>query len=42
MPAQPLMHPPALVDDRVTVIDQQLQLAKRLLVRTGPAESRLA
>ena len=42
VPAQPLMSSPALVDDRVAVIDQHLQLAKRPLVRPGPAQIRLA
>src|SRR5262245_39320249 len=42
VPAQPLMRTSALVDDRVSVIDQQFQLTKRLLVRTRSAQPRLA
>ena len=42
MPAQPLMHPSTLVDDRVAMVDQQLQLSKRLLVAAWPSEPRLA
>ena len=42
MPAQPLLRPAALVDEIVAVVDQQLQLAKRLLVRPRPAQVRLA
>jgi hypothetical protein len=33
VPAQPLLRPAAFVDEIVAVIDQQLQLPKRLLVR---------
>ena len=42
VPAQPLMDASALVDDRVAVIDEQLRLAVRLLVRPRPTEFRFA
>jgi hypothetical protein len=42
VPAQPLMHAAALVDDRVAMIDQQLQLAIGLLVRTRTTRARFA
>ena len=33
VPAQPLLRPTALVDKIIAVIDQQLQITKRLLIR---------
>jgi len=32
---QPLLRAPSLVDEIIAVVDQQLQIAKRLLVRAG-------
>jgi hypothetical protein len=42
MPAQTLMRPPPLIDEIVAVIDEQLQLTKRLFVGPRPAQLRLA
>src|SRR3954447_8459255 len=42
VPAQPLVHAPTLVDDRVAMVDQQLQLPERLLVSAWPCQPRLA
>jgi hypothetical protein len=39
VPAQPLLHPPPFVDEIVAVVDEQLQLPKRLLIRARPAGS---
>jgi hypothetical protein len=41
VPTQPLLRPPALVNEVVTMVDQQLQLPKRLLIRARPAQTRL-
>src|SRR5205809_1113335 len=42
MPAQPLLRTPPLVDEVVSVVDKQLQIAKRLLIRARPTQPRLA
>jgi hypothetical protein len=42
VPAQALLDAPALVNDRVATIDQQLQLPKRLFVRARPTQTGLA
>jgi hypothetical protein len=42
MPAQPLLCAPALVDEVVTVIDQQLQLLQPPLAGTRMVEARLS
>jgi hypothetical protein len=36
MPAKSLLRPSALGDEIIAMVDQQLQLAKRLLVRARP------
>src|SRR5215213_6080935 len=41
MPAQSLMHTSTLVDDRVAMVDQQLQFAKRLFINAWPSQTRL-
>src|SRR4051812_33688318 len=41
MPTQPLLRPPPLVDEIIAVIDQQLQLAKRLLIGPRATQARL-
>ena len=41
VPAQPLLRPPALVDEVVAMVDQQLHLAVALLVGAGPTQVRL-
>src|SRR5215207_7669758 len=41
VPAQSLLRPAPLVDEIIAVVDQQLQLAKRLLVRARSAQPRL-
>ena len=41
MPTQPLVRAPALVDEVVAVVDEQLQVAEDLLVRPRPAQLRL-
>ena len=42
MPTQPLLRAPALVDEVVAVIDQQLQLAQPLLTRARVIKAWLA
>ena len=42
VPAQPLLRPTALVDEIITMIDQQLELTKRLLIRARTTQPRLA
>lgn len=41
MPAQPLLRTAALVDEVVAMIDEEFQLAQRLLVLARPFEPRL-
>ena len=41
MPTQPLLRPPPLVDEIIAMIDQQLQVTKRLLVRARATQPRL-
>jgi hypothetical protein len=42
MPAQPLLGPPPLVDEIVTVVDEQLQITEDRLARPRPRKPRLA
>jgi hypothetical protein len=38
VPAQPLLRPPPRIDEIVAAVDEQLQIAKGLLVEPWPAE----
>jgi hypothetical protein len=42
VPAQPLLDPSPFVDDVLAVINQELEIPKRLLVRAGAAQPRFA
>jgi hypothetical protein len=42
VPTQTLLRTAALVDEIIAVVNQQLQLPKRLLIRPWPAQARLA